>query len=224
MPDKFEYKFHVLTEIATLLELHSKKELTMFVHYAFLCSFHCFIACIHFFLLFFFFFLLFSSFSVLLLLYNVLYASSPPLPPSHTGARWDSSAGVLVEAMLKELTSAMPVLYIRAVPADQLELKNTYECPVYRNKLRGPTFIWSFHLRTRHPPTKWTLAGAALLLSEWRFSPHPITQRDGISLKQYINTPTSHLAQIRSCEAKAHTPPVSTKHSPQCMWIVFINL
>ncbi|KAL6489648.1 hypothetical protein MHYP_G00033890 [Metynnis hypsauchen] len=81
------------------------------------------------------------------------------------GARWDSSAGVLAEAVLKELTPAMPVLYVRAVPDDQLELKNTYECPVYRTKLRGPTYIRSFPLKTRHPPAKWVLAGAALLLS-----------------------------------------------------------
>ncbi|XP_058249288.1 dynein axonemal heavy chain 11 [Hemibagrus wyckioides] len=81
------------------------------------------------------------------------------------GARWDTSAGVLSEAVLKDLTPAMPVLYIRAVPADKLELNNTYECPVYRTKLRGSSFIWSFHLKTRHPPAKWVLAGVSLLLS-----------------------------------------------------------
>ncbi|KAL7886390.1 hypothetical protein AOLI_G00041110 [Acnodon oligacanthus] len=81
------------------------------------------------------------------------------------GARWDSAAGVLAEAVLKELSPAMPVLYVRAVPDDQLELQNTYECPVYRTKLRGPTYIRSFHLKTRHPPAKWVLAGVALLLS-----------------------------------------------------------
>lgn len=89
------------------------------------------------------------------------------------GARWDMSAGVLSEAVLKDLTPAMPVLYIRAVPADKLELKNTYECPVYQTKLRGPTFIWSFHLKTRHPPVKWVQAGVALLLNPvWVNSPH----------------------------------------------------
>lgn len=82
-----------------------------------------------------------------------------------TGARWDSSSGLLSEAVLKELTPAMPVLYIRAIPTDQQDVKNTYECPVYRTKLRGPTYIWSFHLKTCHPAAKWVLAGAALLLS-----------------------------------------------------------
>uniref|UniRef100_A0AAY5EIA2 Dynein axonemal heavy chain 11 n=1 Tax=Electrophorus electricus TaxID=8005 RepID=A0AAY5EIA2_ELEEL len=81
------------------------------------------------------------------------------------GARWDTAAGVLAEALLKELAPAMPVLYVRAVPADQPEPSGTYECPVYRTKLRGPSFVWSFRLRTRHPPAKWVLAGVALLLS-----------------------------------------------------------
>ncbi|KAI2655454.1 Dynein axonemal heavy chain 11 [Labeo rohita] len=70
------------------------------------------------------------------------------------GARWDSTSGLLSEAVLKELTPAMPVLYIRAVPIDQQDVKNTYECPVYRTKLRGSTYIWSFRLKTRQPPAK----------------------------------------------------------------------
>ncbi|XP_051576917.1 dynein axonemal heavy chain 11 [Myxocyprinus asiaticus] len=81
------------------------------------------------------------------------------------GARWDNFTGLLSEAVLKELTPAMPVLYIRAVPAEQQDVKNTYECPVYRNKLRGPTYIWSFRLKSRHPPAKWVLTGVALLMS-----------------------------------------------------------
>lgn len=95
------------------------------------------------------------------------FVVSPAFLCISTGARWDISTGVLSEAVLKDLTPAMPVLYIRAVPADKLELNNIYECPVYRTKLRGPNFIWSFHLKTRHPPAKWVLAGVALLLSVW---------------------------------------------------------
>ncbi|KAA0703060.1 Dynein beta chain, ciliary [Triplophysa tibetana] len=81
------------------------------------------------------------------------------------GAGWDSTSGVLSDAVLMDLTPAMPVLYIRAVPTVQQELKNIYECPVYRTKRRGLTYIWSFRLKTRHPPAKWILAGVALLLS-----------------------------------------------------------
>ncbi|XP_049439851.1 dynein axonemal heavy chain 11 [Epinephelus fuscoguttatus] len=81
------------------------------------------------------------------------------------GARWDTQSGVISEAVLRELTPAMPVLYVRAVPAEEQELKNTYECPVYRTKQRGPTYVWTLHLRTKQPPAKWIVAGVALLLS-----------------------------------------------------------
>ncbi|KAI1886191.1 hypothetical protein AGOR_G00211450 [Albula goreensis] len=81
------------------------------------------------------------------------------------GARWDTQTGLITDALLKELTPPMPVLYVRAMPVDRLELKGTYECPVYRTKVRGPTYVWTFHLRTKDPPAKWVLAGVALLLS-----------------------------------------------------------
>lgn len=33
-----------------------------------------------------------------------------------TGARWDVQTGVIAEARLKELTPAMPVIFIKAIP------------------------------------------------------------------------------------------------------------
>ncbi|KAJ3608231.1 hypothetical protein NHX12_025281 [Muraenolepis orangiensis] len=80
------------------------------------------------------------------------------------GARWDTQSGMIVEARLKELTPAMPVLFIRAVPADKQEVRNMYACPVYKTRQRGPTYIWTYNLRTKEKPSKWTLAGVALLL------------------------------------------------------------
>uniref|UniRef100_A0A7N8XCZ9 Dynein, axonemal, heavy polypeptide 9 like n=1 Tax=Mastacembelus armatus TaxID=205130 RepID=A0A7N8XCZ9_9TELE len=81
------------------------------------------------------------------------------------GARWDTQAGVITEARLKELTPAMPVISIRAVPSDRQETRNIYECPLYKTKIRGPTYVWTFSLKTRERPAKWVLAGVALLLS-----------------------------------------------------------
>lgn len=81
------------------------------------------------------------------------------------GARWDTQSGVISEAVLRDLTPAMPVLYVRAVPAEEQELKSTYKCPVYRTKQRGPTYVWTLHLQTKQPPAKWIVAGVALLLS-----------------------------------------------------------
>uniref|UniRef100_A0A3P8TGW6 Dynein, axonemal, heavy polypeptide 9 like n=1 Tax=Amphiprion percula TaxID=161767 RepID=A0A3P8TGW6_AMPPE len=81
------------------------------------------------------------------------------------GARWDTQTGVIIEARLKELTPAMPVISVRAVPNDRQETRNIYECPLYKTKIRGPTYVWTFSLKTRERPAKWVLAGVALLLS-----------------------------------------------------------
>ncbi|XP_053720928.1 dynein heavy chain 9, axonemal [Synchiropus splendidus] len=80
------------------------------------------------------------------------------------GARWDTQTGMIVDARLKELTPAMPVIFIRAIPADKVESKNVYQCPVYKTRQRGFTYIWTFNLKTKENPAKWTLAGVALLL------------------------------------------------------------
>uniref|UniRef100_A0A3B3RIQ7 Dynein axonemal heavy chain 17 n=1 Tax=Paramormyrops kingsleyae TaxID=1676925 RepID=A0A3B3RIQ7_9TELE len=80
------------------------------------------------------------------------------------GARWDIQAGIISEARLKELTPSMPVIFIKAIPVDKQETRNVYQCPVYKTRQRGPTFVWTFSLKTKENPSKWTLAGVALLL------------------------------------------------------------
>ncbi|XP_049624579.1 dynein axonemal heavy chain 17 [Suncus etruscus] len=80
------------------------------------------------------------------------------------GARWDVQSGVIAEARLKELTPAVPVIFIRAIPVDRMDTKNIYECPVYKTRLRGPTYVWTFNLKTKEKAAKWVLAGVALLL------------------------------------------------------------
>ncbi|XP_067860662.1 dynein axonemal heavy chain 17-like [Heptranchias perlo] len=80
------------------------------------------------------------------------------------GARWDKNSGALAEARLKELTPAMPVAFIKAIPVDRQETKNIYECPVYKTRTRGPTYVWTFNLKTKEKPAKWILAGVAVLL------------------------------------------------------------
>ncbi|XP_038597832.1 LOW QUALITY PROTEIN: dynein heavy chain 17, axonemal [Tachyglossus aculeatus] len=80
------------------------------------------------------------------------------------GARWDIQTGVIAEARLKELTPSMPVLFIKAIPVDRMDTKNVYECPVYKTRTRGPTYVWTFNLKTKEKAAKWILAGVALLL------------------------------------------------------------
>ncbi|NWW49183.1 DYH9 protein, partial [Pedionomus torquatus] len=80
------------------------------------------------------------------------------------GARWDAQTGIITDARLKELTPAMPVIFIKAIPADKQDTRSTYPCPVYKTRQRGPTYVWTFNLKTRENPSKWVLAGVALLL------------------------------------------------------------
>ncbi|XP_077291064.1 dynein heavy chain at 93AB [Arctopsyche grandis] len=80
------------------------------------------------------------------------------------GARWDAQAGIIMDSRLKELFPQMPVINIRAITQDKQDLRNMYECPVYKTRTRGPTYVWTFNLKTKDKPSKWTLAGVALLL------------------------------------------------------------
>ena len=72
---------------------------------------------------------------------------------------------MLSDPRLTALTPSMPVISVRAVPNDRQETRNIYECPLYKTKLRGGTYVWTFSLKTRERPAKWVLAGVALLLS-----------------------------------------------------------
>ncbi|XP_008276610.1 dynein axonemal heavy chain 9 [Stegastes partitus] len=96
--------------------------------------------------------------------------SSPPREGAYVhglymeGARWDTQTGMIVDARLKELTPTMPVIFIRAIPVDKQDSRNVYQCPVYKTRQRGPTYVWTFNLKTKDKPSKWTLAGVALLL------------------------------------------------------------
>ncbi|XP_069504355.1 dynein axonemal heavy chain 11 [Ambystoma mexicanum] len=81
------------------------------------------------------------------------------------GARWDIQSGVIAEAHLKDLSPAMPVIFARAIPVDKQETKNIYLCPIYKTRTRGPTYVWTFNLKSREKPAKWVIAGVALLLA-----------------------------------------------------------
>jgi dynein heavy chain len=72
---------------------------------------------------------------------------------------------MIQESKMKDLTPVMPVIFLRAIPVDRQDLRNMYDCPVYKTKTRGPTFVWTFNLRSKEKPSKWTLGGVAILLS-----------------------------------------------------------
>ncbi|XP_014742318.1 PREDICTED: dynein heavy chain 9, axonemal [Sturnus vulgaris] len=80
------------------------------------------------------------------------------------GARWDVQAGTITDARLQELTPAMPVVFIKAIPGDKQDSRALYPCPLYKTRHRGPTYVWTLNLKTKENPSKWVLAGVALLL------------------------------------------------------------
>ncbi|XP_055624142.1 dynein beta chain, ciliary-like isoform X3 [Toxorhynchites rutilus septentrionalis] len=80
------------------------------------------------------------------------------------GARWDTNIGSIASSRLKELFPQMPVIFIKAITQDKQETKNIYECPVYKTRDRGPTYVWTFNLKSKEKPAKWTLGGVCLLL------------------------------------------------------------
>ncbi len=97
--------------------------------------------------------------------------SSPPREGAYIhglfmeGARWDIQTGLIQESRLKELSPGTPVMFIKAILLDKQESKNVYQCPVYKTRSRGPTYVWTFNLRTKEKPAKWIIAGVCLLLS-----------------------------------------------------------
>uniref|UniRef100_A0A670JUX8 Dynein axonemal heavy chain 9 n=1 Tax=Podarcis muralis TaxID=64176 RepID=A0A670JUX8_PODMU len=96
--------------------------------------------------------------------------SSPPREGAYVhglfmeGARWDMQTGLIADARLKDLTPSMPIIFIKAIPVDKQDVRNMYPCPVYKTRQRGPTYVWTFNLKTKEKPSKWVLAGVALLL------------------------------------------------------------
>ena len=82
------------------------------------------------------------------------------------GARWDKKSNSIRDAVLKDLYPPMPPVFLKAVTNDKVEVKDTYECPMYKTKNRNRlTYVWTFNLKSREPPSKWILAGVAVILA-----------------------------------------------------------
>ena len=78
--------------------------------------------------------------------------------------RWDINLGAIAESGMKDLYEPMPVMLLKALTVDKQDLRALYSCPIYKTRQRGPTYVWTFNLRTKNKPTKWILAGVALIM------------------------------------------------------------
>ncbi|GMI55225.1 hypothetical protein ScalyP_jg697 [Parmales sp. scaly parma] len=83
--------------------------------------------------------------------------------------------GQLAESRLKELIPALPVVYVKAVVVQEDWLPEAvgymrpedtiYNCPVYVNGMRGPTFVCVGSLKTvSGKNSKWILGGVAIMM------------------------------------------------------------
>lgn len=68
------------------------------------------------------------------------FLSAPPKDGAYIhglymeGARWDTVNNAIGVARIKELFPLMPVLCVKATTQDKQEIKNVYQCPVYRTR------------------------------------------------------------------------------------------
>ena len=97
---------------------------------------------------------------------------SPTLPyPNLQGARWDKAAGSVVESRPGEIYTSLPLVHF--VPTkDYRPDPSEYSAPCYKTSTRAgvlsttgmsTNYVISVELPTTADPSKWILAGAALL-------------------------------------------------------------
>ncbi|EFN51784.1 hypothetical protein CHLNCDRAFT_37234 [Chlorella variabilis] len=80
------------------------------------------------------------------------------------GASWDDKLGMLEESKPKQLLTQMPIMLIKAVPAEKEPKDGVYQCPVYFTERRFREEVFTAQLRTKRPWTSWTEAGVCLFL------------------------------------------------------------
>jgi len=89
------------------------------------------------------------------------------------GAGWEmgrgGEQGYLTDMILKELHPELPVVHVTSIRLkERAAAVGNYECPVYVTSMRGPTYVFTAHLKMESEesdPNKWILAGVALLMS-----------------------------------------------------------
>ena len=69
---------------------------------------------------------------------------------------------------MKDLYTTMPVMYLKALSVDKQDTRALYGCPIYKTRTRGPTYVWTFNIKTKNKPQKWILAGVALIMQVWK--------------------------------------------------------
>lgn len=80
------------------------------------------------------------------------------------GARWNTQTGIIEKSQPREMFCPMPVIYCKSYFQTSRPTTGFYQCPVYKTRQRGPTFVFSAQLKTKSKTAKWVLAGVALIM------------------------------------------------------------
>jgi dynein heavy chain len=81
-----------------------------------------------------------------------------------TGATFDPATSTIEKSRPRQMETALPVVNVKSVLIEKLDLKGVFEAPVYTTQQRGPTFIFCAQLTTKSPAARWSMAGVCLLL------------------------------------------------------------
>lgn len=80
------------------------------------------------------------------------------------GARWDEKSNSLEDSRPKELYCELPVIQVRAVTAEKADVRDVYQCPVYKTERRFREEVFTAQIKSKHSELKWTVAGVAAFL------------------------------------------------------------
>jgi dynein heavy chain len=62
----------------------------------------------------------------------------------------------------------MPVILVKAIQASgkgkSERQSDVYDCPVYKTRQRGSSYIWRVGLRSKVPTSTWVMAGVGLIM------------------------------------------------------------
>ena len=76
-----------------------------------------------------------------------------------TGATFDVASGSVEKSKPRQMQTLMPVINVRSVLLEKLDMKGVFACPVYKTQMRGPTYVFSAQLKTKAPSARWVMAG-----------------------------------------------------------------
>jgi dynein heavy chain len=93
-----------------------------------------------------------------------------------TGATFDMATLTVEKSRPRQMETLMPVINVRSVLLEKLDLKGVFQCPVYKTQQRGPTYVFSAQLKTKSTPARWVMAGACCVFDKVRFGQSVTTQ------------------------------------------------